>query len=122
MTALLLRLGVLIVAFAVVFLLSQLYLQSRFNRGAERKAVNRRLELLKSGATTEDVGDILRKGVPDRLPPNATFTQRLWYRFQRMVRLANVRIEPPALALGCAMGFAATFALILSLASPTKDR
>lgn len=116
MTALLLRLGVLIVAFAVVFLLSQLYLQSRFNRGAERKAVNRRLELLKSGATTEDVGDILRKGVPDRLPPNATFAQRLWYRFQRMVRLANVRIEPPALALGCAMGFAATFALILSLA------
>lgn len=122
MTAILIRLLVLIAAFAVVFLVSQLVLRSRYNRRAERRAVNRRLELLKSGATTEDVGNILRKGVPDRLPEDATIAELLWYRFQRMVRMADIRMEPTTLAIGCLIGFIATFALIMTFAWATGRR
>lgn len=116
MTALLLRALVLVLAFATVFLLSQMVLQSRYNRRAEKRAVNRRLELLKTGASSDDVGALLRKGVPDRLPEDATLAERLYYRFQKMVRLADLRVEPQNLAMGCALGFVVVSSLILLLA------
>ncbi|WP_309623931.1 type II secretion system F family protein [Novosphingobium sp.] len=116
MSAIIIRLVILIFAFATVFLLSQAFLRSRFNRRSERRAVNRRLELLKAGTSSDDVIDILRKGVPDRLPADATLPERLYYRFQRMVRLADLRVEPQTLALGCSLGFVALCSVILLFA------
>lgn len=116
MSGIIIRLVILIFAFATVFLLSQAFLRSRFNRRSERRAINRRLELLKAGTSSDDVIDILRKGVPDRLPDDATLPERLYYRFQRMVRLADLQVEPQTLALGCGLGFVALSSVILLFA------
>lgn len=116
MNPILIRLLVLVLAFATAFLVSQFVLQARLNRRAERKAINSRLALLKAGKDTQDIDDILRRGVPDRLPDNATFAERLFHRFQRTVRLAGLGVEPIAVAAGCGIAFIVLASLIVLLA------
>lgn len=116
MTALLIRYFVLLAVFAGIFLASQVFLRGQINRRAEAKAINRRLELLKAGMTGNQVGEILRKGVPDRLPANASLPERIYFRFQRMVRIADIRIEPRTLAAGSALAFVGLTSLILLIA------
>ena len=122
MTALLIRLAVLVAVFAGIFLVSQVLLQGFFNRRAEAKAVNRRLELLKSGITSDQIGDILRKGVPDRIGPDAGLLERLYYRFQCTVRIADIRTEPRTLLAIVLMAFAGATTLLLILAWFTGRR
>lgn len=122
MTAILIRLAVLIAVFAGIFLLSQVLLRGFFNRRAEAKAVNRRLELLKAGITSDQVGDILRKGVPDRIGPEAGLFARLYYRFQCTVRIADMRTEPKTLLTISALAFAGTSTVLLFLAWGTGRR
>ena len=119
MSALLIRLFVLIAVFAGMFLLSQVILLSFINRRAETKAVNRRLSLLKAGIVGDQLGDILRKGVPDRIGPDANLLSRWYYRFQCTVRIADIRTEPRTLISISLLGFAgsATFLLFLAWAS-----
>ena len=116
MTAILIRLAVLIAVFAGIFLLSQVLLLGFFNRRAEGKAVNRRLELLKAGITSDLVGDIMRKGVPDRISPDAGLLARLYYRFQCTVRIADMRTEPKTLVAISLLAFAGGSTLLLFLA------
>ena len=122
MTAILIRLAVLIAVFAGIFLLSQGLLQGIFNRRAEAKAVNRRLQLLKAGITSDQVGDILRKGVPDRIDADAGLLSRLYYRFQCTVRIADMRTEPKTLLAISVLAFAGTSTLLLFLAWATGRR
>ena len=122
MTAILIRLAVLVAVFAGIFLASQGWLQRTYNRRAESKAVNRRLELLKAGITNDQVGNILRKGVPDRLRPDAGLLARLYYRFQCTVRIADIRTEPKTLLATIFMAFAGASTLLLLLAWITGKR
>lgn len=122
MSAILLRLAILLVVFASIFLGSQVFLRSQFNRRAQAKAINHRLQLLKAGATTEHVGEILRKGVPNRLAENAGLAQRAYYRFQRMVRIADIGIAPRTLVAASAFTFLGLFTLILVFAWITDKR
>lgn len=122
MTAILIRLAVLIAVFAGIFLLSQVLLQGYFNRRAETRAVNRRLELLKAGITSDQVGDIMRKGVPDRISPDAGLLARLYYRFQCTVRIADMRTEPKTLVAIGLLAFAGSSTLLLFLAWATGRR
>jgi len=116
MTAMLIRLAVLVAVFAGMFLLSQVFLQRYLNRRAESKAVNRRLELLKAGITTDQVGDLLRRGVPDRISADANLFERLYYKFQCTVRIADVRTEPRVMITISLVALAGMSTLLLFLA------
>ena len=116
MTAILLRLGVLVTVFALIFLVSQRVLLGMANRRAETRAINRRMELLKAGITHEQVNDILRKGVPDRLPPDAGLLERLYHRFQKMVRVADLRMDPRTIVTASLLSFVGLSSLFLMLA------
>lgn len=122
MSAILLRLVVLLAVFASIFLGSQAFLRSRFNRRAQAKAINHRLQLLKAGATTEAAGEILRKGVPNRLADDATLSQRLYHRFRKMVRTADIGIAPQTLLAGSSLAFLGMISLILLFAWITDKR
>lgn len=116
MTAILIRLLVLLAVFAAIFFLSQTLLSGYLNRRAERQAVNKRLELMRSGITSAAVGDILRKGVPDRLGNDAGLLSRLYYRFQCTVRIADISMVPRTILTVCALSFVGMIALLLVLA------
>ena len=119
MSALLLRLLVLIAVFAGIFLLSQVILLGYVNRRAETKAVNRRLGLLKAGIVGDRLGDILRKGVPDSIGQDAGLLARWYYRFQCTVRIADMRTEPRTLIAISLLSFAGVATLLLFLAWAT---
>lgn len=116
MSALLIRLLVLIAVFGGMFLVSQVILLGFINRRAENKAVNRRLSLLKAGIVGDQLGDILRKGVPDRISADAGLLSRWYYRFQCTVRIADIRTEPRTLISISLLSFAAAATLLLFLA------
>lgn len=116
MTAILIRLGVLVTVFALIFLVSQRIMLGMANRRAETRAVNRRMELLKAGITHEQANDILRKGVADRLPPDAGLIERLYHRFQTMVRVADLRMDPRTIVAASLLSFIGLSSLFLMLA------
>ena len=122
MSPLVIRLLVLIAVFGGMFLVSQVFLLGFVNRRAETKAVNRRLGLLKAGIVGDQLGDILRKGVPDRISPDAGLLSRWYYRFQCTVRIADIRTEPRTLIAISLLSFAALTTLLLFLAWATGRR
>lgn len=120
MTAILIRLAVLVTVFALIFLASQRVLQGMANRRAETKAINRRMELLKAGITHEQANEILRKGVPDRLPPDAGLFDRLYHRFQASVRIADIPMDPRTILASCLLAFIGLSSLFLFMAWLSK--
>ncbi len=122
MSFFLIRLAVLIAVFAGIFLLSQVLLLGFANHRAETRAVNRRLHLLKAGITNDVVGDIMRKGVPNRIGPDAGLLARLYYRFQCMVQIADLRAEPRTLLVIGVLAFAGVTTLLMFLSWATGRR
>lgn len=122
MSAIIVRAIVMILVFAAIFLLSERYLLRTLNRRAETKAVNRRLGLLKAGVTTEQIGDIMRKGVPDHLRANAGFWARRYYRFQCSVRIADLHTEPRTIVATSLVAFAGLTIVMLLLTWITGRR
>ncbi len=116
MSAILIRLVVLVAVFAAIFLASQWVLLRMANRRAETNAINRRMELLKAGITHEQAGEILRKGVPDRISPNAGLIERLYHRFQAMVRIADLPMDPRTILAICGLSFIGLSSLFLVMA------
>lgn len=116
MSAILVRLFVLIAVFVSIFLLTQLLLGMLARRRAETEAVNKRLTLLRSGLSVDAVRGILRKDAPDRLAENAGVLARMWFGFQRKVRMAAIPLEPRLVALIALIAFIAIVAIILFLA------
>ncbi len=122
MTALYIRLFALVAVFASIFLFTQLILGSYLNRRSETRTVNKRLQLLRSGLSAESVSSILRKNAPDRLPDNAGPLQRMYFRFQRNVRMSAIQYEPRSVLLTCILAFAGLTSVMLMLAWTTKFR
>lgn len=120
MTQLIIRMVVLVAIFASIFLLSQVFLGGYLNRRAERGAINRRLELLRTGLSAETVASILRKNVPGRLSENAGLIERLYFKFQRTVGMAAISTDPRVILLLCGAAFVGLTALILFLAWSAK--
>ena len=116
MTAILIRLAVLIAVFASIFLLTQLALSAAARRRAETQEVNKRLTLLRSGLSTDAVRALLRKDAPNRLEPDAGLIARAWFSFQRNVRMAALPIEPRMVLLLSLTAFAGLTAMILFFA------
>jgi len=120
MTALYIRLFALVAVFASIFLITQLILGSYLNRRSETRTVNKRLQLLRSGLSTQSVSSILRKNAPDRLPEDAGPLQRMYFRFQRIVRMSAIRYEPRSVLLTCVVAFAGLTSVMLMLAWTSK--
>lgn len=116
MTGLFIRLFVLVAVFASIFLLSQFLLTFVLGRRAETRAINRRLQLLRAGMSTEDVSTILRNDLIERPGENAGPVERIYYRFQRLVRMAAIRTEPRTVMMMSTLAFAGISALILFFA------
>ena len=115
MSALIVRALVLVAIFASIFLLSQLVIGLTWDRRSERGAVNRRLELLRSGLDREAVSVTLLKNVPPPLDPDAGLIDRMRARFTRMVMMSAVPIEARSLMVATVLGFFALFTLITAL-------
>ncbi len=115
MTGLVIRLFVLVAVFASIFLISQFAMTFFLGRRAETRAVNRRLQLLRAGLSTEQVSTILRKDLIERPGEDAGPAERLYYRFQRLVRMAAISAEPRNVLAICIIGFFALGSLILFL-------
>ncbi|WP_296679638.1 type II secretion system F family protein [Novosphingobium sp.] len=115
MTGLFIRLFVLVAVFASIFLLSQFVLGFVLGRRAETKAINRRLQLLRSGLSSDEVSSILRKDLIERPGDNAGPIERLYYKFQRLVRMGAVRADPRSVLGICTVAFAGLASLILFL-------
>ncbi|MFM5895535.1 MAG: type II secretion system F family protein [Novosphingobium sp.] len=122
MTPLLVRLFALIAVFASILIFSQVVLSGWLNRRSETRAVNKRLQLLRSGLSADAVSAALRKSVPDFLPPNAGPVRRIYYRFQRSVRMSAVRFEPRSILVTCFIALVSLTGLLLFLAWASKFR
>ena len=116
MTALLIRLGVLVAIFASVFIISQILVTAMANRRAEKSAVNQRLTLLRSGLEREDVAATLLKNAPPYLPPDASLYKRAEVSFIRMVMMSALPIESRKLVFGMSIAFLVLTGFILILA------
>lgn len=122
MTALYVRLFALVAIFASILIVTQVGLTGWLNRRSESTAVNKRLKLLKSGHSTEEVAAILRKNAPDTLPADAGPLQRAYYRFQQIVRMSAIRFDARNVLATCFLAFVSLTALMLLLAWMSKFR
>lgn len=116
MSALLLRLLILVLVFAGIFLVSQWLLGRYLNQRAAKKAVNRRIELLKSGVSINEVDAILRRHVTSRLSPDAGRIERAYHRFQHTVQIADIGMAPRTIIIGSLASFVVVAAVLLLLA------
>lgn len=116
MSALLIRLLVLIAIFASVFLISQLVIGSMVNRRAERSAINRRLNLMRLGHDREAVAVTLLKNAPPVLTADAGIIERMEVAFIRMVMMSAVPFDSRQLFIGMGIATAAVSGILLALA------
>ncbi len=103
MLDLLIRLLILLATFASVFLIAQLVLGRTWNSRVRFAAVNQRLEMIRRGASTEQVMATLRKNAPlefENLPP---FLARQLMKLQRVMFSAAVPYTLPQVLLGLAL-------------------
>lgn len=122
MTPLLLRVLVLVAIFGSVFIVVQILLSSTMERRNQKKAVNKRLELLKSGMDRAGVLNLLRSNFAKPYGPDAGIFERSYYHFQRMVRTAGLRVNPRQIFVGMIVGFFALASLLLFTAWSSNFR
>jgi tight adherence protein B len=116
MTALLVRLLVLIAIFGSVFLISQLLVGSYVNRRAERATINRRLALMQSGLDQEAVTSALLKNAPPTLAPEASYFERAWVNFVRTVMMSGIQVQSRSFAFGMGVAFCVLLFVITGVA------
>jgi tight adherence protein B len=100
MLDMIIRLLILLATFASVFLIAQLLLGRTWNSRVRFAAVNQRLEMIRRGASTEQVMATLRKNAPlefENLPP---FLARQLVKLQRVMFSAAVPYTLPQVLLG----------------------
>jgi tight adherence protein B len=115
MSITILRIFILLLLFAAVFIASQFMMRSASGGRLRRKAVNQRLEMIRRGADRETIMGELRKNNPnayDDLPePLSTIMSKM----QRIVFAASVPFTAIQALVG--MAFATILVFVLSAAS-----
>jgi len=101
------RVLILLATFASVVLIAQLVVGRVWSSRMRHAAVNQRLELIRRGATTEQVMATLRKNEPMKFGGLPAPLAGALERIQRMMFAADVGFTMPQLLLGIAMAFAA---------------
>ncbi|SEH20070.1 tight adherence protein B [Sphingopyxis sp. YR583] len=103
------RFLVLLAIFAFVFLIMQVVLRTSIERRAHVGAVNKRLKMIASGTTRENLVNILRKNDPLLLGDAANPWGRFYFSFRRNLSMAAV----PWTAWQVSTGMAALFAILV---------
>ena len=116
MTPLLLRLAILVSLFAAVFLLSHVVVGTTLNRRAARSAINRRMQLLRSGLDRETVSQTLLKNAPRVLGKDSPFWEHAHVTLSRMIMTSGIQLEVRKFLIGCAATPLALFVIMLVLA------
>ena len=122
MTPLLLRLAILVSLFAAVFLLTQVAIGTVMNRRAARSAINRRMQLLRSGLDREVVSQTLLKNAPRVLLSGSTLWERAYVVLSRMVMSSGIRMEARKVLVGGAIASLALFVIMLGYAASRQSR
>lgn len=91
MLGLAVRLGVLLATFGAVYLLTQIALGRLWQNRARFAAVNHRLELIRRGASTQEVISTLRKNVPRSFPGLPSLLNRMLLKLQHVLFASGVR-------------------------------
>ncbi len=111
------RFLILLAVFASVFLLMQIFLRFTVDRTSHALVVNRRLKLIASGSTREDVVAYLRKNDPLAHGDEALgIGGRLIFAFRRNLMMAAVPISFGRVLLLMGILFASVFMIIVMLA------
>ena len=111
MNEIFIRVFILLVLFAAVFLLSQLAIRNLVSKRSKRAAVNYRLKMIREGASREAIMGELRKNQPrsfDGLPPLLAGMSRS---FQRTVFASGITLTPLQFFLAIATAFAVIFTI-----------
>lgn len=111
MTDLLIRLGILLAAFASVFLFVQVVLGQIWASRTRFTAINHRLELIRRGSSAEQVMTQLRKNQPMEFEHLPIFLRIPLASIQRMLFASAVDFTMSQLLLGLVVLFAAVLAL-----------
>lgn len=109
----LLRLMVLLAIFASVFIVAQLGLNRLWQRTAHTQAVNKRLKMIKTGASREQVFAELRKNEPGDYSYLPWFIAKPVTSLQRALMAVGLPITAPQLAFASAVAFVLLVALLL---------
>ncbi|MDE2561351.1 MAG: type II secretion system F family protein [Sphingomonadales bacterium] len=119
MSGLLIRLVILIAIFVSVLIFSQVVVAAFLNSRAQRHAINKRLQLLRSGIGRDSVMAILRRNVPARLAGNAGPIEKLFFHLRQLVANSGMGLNSTAIIalMGMAFLVLASFLLVLAMSS-----
>ncbi|MHA6317996.1 type II secretion system F family protein [Altererythrobacter sp. CAU 1778] len=109
----LVRIGILVAIFGSVFIVVQLVLNSAWQRGAHRQAVNKRLRMIREGGSREEILAELRKNQPtthENLPP---FIGNRLTALERTVMAAALPVRPGQAIFLMLAAFVLVMALLL---------
>jgi tight adherence protein B len=113
MSALAIRLLVLLGIFASVFLVSQAVLGMAWRRREKFVAINRRLEMIHRGDSRENVIAVLRKNAPAETLALPTALSGAYRGLQRLLFAASVSLSPGRLLLAMSAAFVAIYLLLM---------
>lgn len=108
---LIVRLSVLLGIFGSVFLLSQLALGRAWSNRERFAAVNRRLRMIRQGASSEEITAVLRKNAPGEFKNLPPFLARMAQGFQRMLFSAAVPYSSAQVLSALGVAFAIVLAI-----------
>jgi tight adherence protein B len=108
------RIAVLLAAFASVFLLFQLILQLTASRRSLSKAINKRMSMIATGSDREDIIAYLRKNQPDFDTAPTGFIGGAYYRFRKNLLMSAVPLTSDQVIMAMGLLFAVT-SLAISL-------
>ena len=114
------RLLILIACFASVGLLTTAFMGTALNRRTKQRAINKRLQLLQQGTQTDQVAHIFRKDARLLLDEDASFKDKQYVKFQRMLMMAAVPVTAHWFLWICCAAFLAIMVLLVPFALTLK--
>lgn len=117
MSAVLVRLVLMVAVFAAVFLIAQVLLRLSWQYQADRSAVNERLRMIRAGHARDLVAFTLLKNAPPQLSPDAGWIERSHVALARMLMAAALRLDVRQVLLRMGLGFACVLFVTLVLVS-----
>ncbi len=109
------KVGLLLAIFASIFIVSQLALNFFWRQNAHKRAVNKRMSLIKTGLDREQVVAMLRKNQPQEMEGVPKIFRGPILSLQRTIAGSGVPFSITQVQLGMATGALGVFALLLLL-------
>lgn len=107
------RIGILLAIFASIFLVAQLILNSAWARGAQSRAINKRMRMIKQGSSREAVIATLRKNSPSDFANWPPFLVPTLQNLQRTIMAASLPITTMQVMVTIVAAFVVLLALVL---------